>query len=680
MSTWPAAVVNGFIVSIPLTATVWLALRLTPRVLNAATKYVIWWLALLFSLSLPLFFVPSESRSALLSSRAAAGTDIRAGTKSVPQPAMIQQLGRPLGSRTVPKKAMRVSVLPIAIATGPWTAWLTVLWLIGTLLMVGRLVVSVVALRIQRSRATDAPAFLVGLLNQSLARCGAKRQARIAMVDRGASPMVSGPFRPSILFPARLIEELEQAELEQICLHEAAHLARFDDCSLLLQRCIEALFVVNPVVRFIGRQLDLEREIACDDYVLAATGQTRPYASCLAHVAELANGSTGSHVAAAAADESSHLFRRIDMILDNTRLTGTRVLKARFAGGVLALVALTWLAGKSPALLAFANPVPQMPRPAVQSRPISFQTDTPAPVAVRVAQAGQPLTRQSPAVSAPVTRTEVVRIPVTVTDPMNRFVTGLDRDSFRIYEDGVEQQISSLNYGGARIALRIVSNQVGIEKSIDQAIALQRLTLSTLRDTYKDSHPEIVAAQNRLQQLLAEKDSVASMMSLSGVQFNDPAGLLASLHAAVGAAANDPPATRGILIIFDPRDTSFSWPENELHELIRTAGMPIYTVAVRNPPDLTMPHIPEAEPNAVLNLLTSATGGRGFIIDTWLDLPGIQRKISIELQNQYSLSYEAKHPGPGGIYHRVEVRLVVPTGLPELKAHSLPGYYDSSLK
>ena len=143
--------------------------------------------------------------------------------------------------------------------------------------------------------------------------------------------MVAGPFRPCVLIPARLLSALDDAEMEQICVHEAAHLARYDDWSLLLQRMIEALFVFHPVARWISRQIDLEREIACDDFVISGTGRPRPYAACLAHVAELAVGHAGSPLAAAVVDESSHLGRRISMLLDKTRRMGTRILKLQLA-------------------------------------------------------------------------------------------------------------------------------------------------------------------------------------------------------------------------------------------------------------------------------------------------------------------------------------------------------------
>ncbi len=169
-----------------------------------------------------------------------------------------------------------------------------------------------------------------------------------------ASPMAAGLFRPAILLPERLMAELDDDELEQIRLHETAHLTRRDDIALLIERSIEALFALHPVVRWITRRMDLEREIACDDFVVEQTGQARPYASCLTHVVEIAGGVRSSLVAAAATEERSHLARRIEMLLDKTRHKGTRLLKIRFLLMAAVLLALAVVAVRTPGLIAFA--------------------------------------------------------------------------------------------------------------------------------------------------------------------------------------------------------------------------------------------------------------------------------------------------------------------------------------
>jgi hypothetical protein len=202
-----------------------------------------------------------------------------------------------------------------------------------------------------------------------------------------ASPMAAGLFRPAILLPERLLAELGGDEIEQIRLHETAHLLRRDDVALLIQRVMEALFALHPVVRWITRRIDLEREIACDDFVVEQTGQARPYASCLTRVVEIAGGvrssKFGAAVAAAATEERSHLARRIEMLLDKTRHKGTRLLKVRLLLIAAALLALAVVAVRTPGLIAFAASepsappaAPEPPSPAAPAAPPAPQSDS----------------------------------------------------------------------------------------------------------------------------------------------------------------------------------------------------------------------------------------------------------------------------------------------------------------
>jgi erythromycin esterase-like protein len=100
----------------------------------------------------------------------------------------------------------------------------------------------------------------------------------------------------------------------------------------------------------------LEGEIACDDFVVEATGQARSYAACLTRVVELSGGVRASLAAVAATEERSHLGRRVEMLLDRRHHTGTRLLKARLAAIAGALMALAWIAAKTPLRVVQAMP------------------------------------------------------------------------------------------------------------------------------------------------------------------------------------------------------------------------------------------------------------------------------------------------------------------------------------
>jgi uncharacterized protein YjbI with pentapeptide repeats/beta-lactamase regulating signal transducer with metallopeptidase domain len=112
------------------------------------------------------------------------------------------------------------------------------------------------------------------------------RDVRICVTDGIEVPVAVGLFDAMVLLPQHLVTELAPEELDQVSLHELGHLLRNDDWTNALQRVVSALLFFNPAVWFVARQMDIEREVACDDYVLELTGAARTYAYCLTKMAE----------------------------------------------------------------------------------------------------------------------------------------------------------------------------------------------------------------------------------------------------------------------------------------------------------------------------------------------------------------------------------------------------------
>ncbi len=345
MSALFAALINGGIAGAAVTIAVWLALSVAPRrALNAATRYAVWWIALLIVVALPVFYLPRGTEPAAhpqMTLPAESPTVFAAETK----PAVVSD---------DPPQLLRWPRFPIEVSAGAWPGRISIAWAITAAFMLIRLCTSYVVLERRKRRAHTVEKF-------------ANWPVRVLISADLASPMAAGLYRPAILLPQRLLAELDDDEIEQIRLHETAHLLRRDDVALLLERTVEALFALHPVVRWITRRIDLEREIACDDFVVEQTGNARPYASCLTRVVELAGGVRSSIIAAAAAEDRSHLARRIEMLLDKTRHKGTRLLKVRLLLMLAAVMALACVVVRSPGLVAFAaaeplfNQIPQQP-------------------------------------------------------------------------------------------------------------------------------------------------------------------------------------------------------------------------------------------------------------------------------------------------------------------------------
>jgi beta-lactamase regulating signal transducer with metallopeptidase domain len=374
------AFLNGAIVSVLVAAIVWLILRITPRrALNAATRYAIWCATLTIVIALPALYMPMSSKAPV-----APATPVTAATWTSAIPlesgSTVQSVSKhvTLGSVEIRSAVAGASEaetsvqtndrtirsrwpqFPIQVSAAPWLtralSWLAFGWIAISLAMLGRLIAAVVVLKRRKARSFAAPAQIANRLHHWIAICGTKRRITLSGSSEIATPMAAGLRAPAILIPAQLFSELDDAEFDQIGLHETAHLARRDDYALIVQRAVEALFALHPVVRWVARRIDLEREIACDDFVIEATGRARPYAQCLTRVVELAGGVRGSLIAAAATEEPSHLATRVEMLLDKKRNTGTLLLKTPLLVAMAALAALVCMVGRTPSLVAFAMP------------------------------------------------------------------------------------------------------------------------------------------------------------------------------------------------------------------------------------------------------------------------------------------------------------------------------------
>ncbi len=184
------------------------------------------------------------------------------------------------------------------------------------------------------------------------------RRVLICASDKVRVPAAIGFIKAAIIIPTWALEELTPAELNVVVLHELAHLRRWDDWTNLAQKIVSALLFFQPAVWWIGRSLAREREMACDDFVLAATSDHRGYAQCLVSVAEKSFLRRGLALAQAMAGRMQLTAQRVARILHCARSTekpATKVWKPAVAlVTAVSAVCLVSLAHE-PNLVAFDN-------------------------------------------------------------------------------------------------------------------------------------------------------------------------------------------------------------------------------------------------------------------------------------------------------------------------------------
>jgi beta-lactamase regulating signal transducer with metallopeptidase domain len=221
-----------------------------------------------------------------------------------------------------------------------WNSVLVVLWAMWSVVFGGRLVVALVALRTAKRSCRPLPYDREARLRFWTVVSAAGRRTSLVLSNEVRSAAVLGCGSPLIVVAPTLLQSLEDEELDRIVIHEWAHVQRYDDVSHLLQLLGRVVAGWHPAMWWLDRQLHLEREVACDEAVVAITGSAKSYASCLTKVASLP--AAVRSLPAVGALSSSGLRPRIERILRLGRSapSPSRWLHACAAGLVLCVMAI----------------------------------------------------------------------------------------------------------------------------------------------------------------------------------------------------------------------------------------------------------------------------------------------------------------------------------------------------
>jgi beta-lactamase regulating signal transducer with metallopeptidase domain len=299
----------------------WILLRAVGR-RNSSTRFALWFFALLAIAALPVLGV--------------AASGARAGS------------------------AGSAITVPSSWALDIFFAWAAIAGI--ALLRVG-----VGLWQLRRLRASSTPIAAEALdpgLRATLQGFHSARSVALCQSARLQVPTAIGFVKPMVVIPSWALRELSPTELNSILIHELAHLRRWDDWTNLAQQILKALLFFHPAVWWIESQLALEREMACDDAVLAETANPRGYAQCLVSIAEKSFMRRGLALAQAAVNRMRQTSLRVAQILDTNRAPATQVWKpAVYSVAAFFVVCLISLS-HAPELVAFqdqpANSLPDL--------------------------------------------------------------------------------------------------------------------------------------------------------------------------------------------------------------------------------------------------------------------------------------------------------------------------------
>lgn len=270
-------------------------------------------------------------------------------------------------------------------------------------------------------------------------------------------------------------------------------------------------------------------------------------------------------------------------------------------------------------------------------------------------------------------KTDLVTLTLTVTDLYGRYVMGLSKKDFTIYDNNDEQEITFFSDTDAPVSIGVLFDVSG-SMSGDK-IQKARKALSRFINT---SHPNdeyfLIAFNSRAQLLLDRtRDGDAVLQKLTLVNPRRNTALYDAVYLGLERVTRGSHQKRALLIISDGQDNSSRYNFGEVRRLMKESDVITYAVGIIDAGDANSQLGMQGQ--AFLDELTSVTGGKSFYPSSDIEMEEIFDRISIELRHQYSVGYTPKDFQPDGKWRKVKVKVKRPRGLPRLTVRSREGYY-----
>jgi len=266
---------------------------------------------------------------------------------------------------------------------------------------------------------------------------------------------------------------------------------------------------------------------------------------------------------------------------------------------------------------------------------------------------------------------DLVLVPVTITDPMNRLVTGLEKDNFFITDNGQPQDIKHFSSEDAPVSLGVIFDLSGsmsnkIDKSRDAVV-----------EFFKTANPQdeffLVSFSEKPEVLADFTTSIEDIQNK--LVYATPKGrtaLLDAIYLGMNRMRKAKHQKKALLIISDGGDNHSRYTEAEIKSMVKEADVQIYGIGLY---DRDFKTAEEREGPGLLSEISDVTGGRTFTIGNPNELADVATKIGIELRNQYVLGYRPNNPSKDGKWRKIKVKLNPPKGLPPLHVYAKTGYY-----
>ena len=269
---------------------------------------------------------------------------------------------------------------------------------------------------------------------------------------------------------------------------------------------------------------------------------------------------------------------------------------------------------------------------------------------------------------------DLVLVPVTITDPMDRLVIGLEQDNFQVFDGKQPQEIKHFSSEDTPVSLGVIFDMSGSMKSkIEQA-------REAVGEFLKTANPQdeffIITFADQPEEVSDFTSSVEDIQSQ--LLYTLPKGrtaLLDAIYMGLSKMRRAKYARKALLIISDGGDNHSRYTQGEIESTVKESDVAVYAVGIYDRYFATQE---EMLGPGLLERIAELTGGRSFTIENPNDLSRVARTIGSALRNQYVLGYSPRNLERNGKWRKIKVKLRLSKRLPPLHVYVKTGYYAPS--
>lgn len=270
--------------------------------------------------------------------------------------------------------------------------------------------------------------------------------------------------------------------------------------------------------------------------------------------------------------------------------------------------------------------------------------------------------------------TNIVSFNVTVMDPYGRYITGLSKEHFEVYDDKVVQKIDFFSDKDAPLSIGIIFDiSASMKGKLNKAF-------EALHNFCKNSHlldEYFLVTFNHKAELSQDftTDSANLINSLKLAEVKGQTALYDATYIGVEKIHKSKYSRKALLLISDGQDNSSRYSLKELRELLKEADVQLYAIGIS---DIFSSNYLDIRGQAILEELAELTGGTAFFPNKDSELNEVVTRIALELRHQYSIAYEPTNIKSDKRWHKIRVKVKAPKGMPRLSIRTREGYFTNN--